>query len=87
MNTQSNKEQALAAFTAQTAEITTLLERLKRHAENHFDRMPQDVNWADVGSATECCHRLREIADFIAPQAQPSLSAATSTHVARNDKG
>jgi hypothetical protein len=41
---------ALSAFVTCKAEIGTILARLTALSEEHFNRVPDDISWADVGT-------------------------------------
>jgi hypothetical protein len=50
MRKASDNSQALAAFVARKSEIAAILARLTRLSNDHFDAIPEEINWADVGT-------------------------------------
>lgn len=54
---------ALDAFIARKIEIDTMLERLIRLSDDHFNIMPDEVNWGHVGTLEHYAARLREVSD------------------------
>ena len=58
-----NNASALAAFVARKAEIDTILSRLAALSAEHFNRTPDEITWADVGTLGNYLQRLREISD------------------------
>jgi hypothetical protein len=58
-----NKEAALAAFIAKKAEIDEMLARLQTLSADHFDRDPDNLNWADVGDLELYAGLLKRITD------------------------
>ncbi|MEJ8570755.1 hypothetical protein [Microbaculum marinum] len=53
----------LDAFIARKMEIEAMLERLSALCDDHFDVLPDDVNWGHVGTLDHYAARLREISD------------------------
>jgi len=58
-----SNDSALAAFLTQKAKIDTALARLAELSESHFDTMPDNVNWADVGSLAGIADLLQQATD------------------------
>jgi hypothetical protein len=54
---------ALAAFIASKTEIDTILARIAALSAEHFNRAPDDVTWADVGTLGGYLKGLREVSD------------------------
>jgi hypothetical protein len=63
MRKSSDNNEALAAFIARKTEIETILGRLTALSAEHFNRAPDDISWADVGSLGGYLESLREISD------------------------
>ncbi len=61
----NKKSTAIDVFIARKAEIDTMLKRLQALSENHFDTVPDEVNWGDVGSLGYVAEQLKEITDFV----------------------
>jgi hypothetical protein len=59
----TDNSQALAAFIACKAEIDTILTRLTTLSAEHFNRTPDDISWADVGTLGGYLLGLREISN------------------------
>jgi polysaccharide deacetylase 2 family uncharacterized protein YibQ len=53
-------EKALAAFMAEIAKQERYLLDLQEMVENHLGKLPDEVNWATVGSAERLTALLRE---------------------------
>jgi hypothetical protein len=62
INTRDNSR-ALAAFVARKSEIDTILTRLAALSAHHFERAPDDITWADVGTVASYLEGLRSVAD------------------------
>ena len=60
----AHRRDARQAFMQHHAEITRLLAALTANAEDHFGKSPDEINWADAGSAEEMVVRLRELMMF-----------------------
>jgi hypothetical protein len=58
-----SKEQALAAFVSENAEIDTMLTRLKAHSDDHFGYAPDEVIWSHVGTLEHYAELLKRITD------------------------
>ncbi len=58
-----NKEAALAAFIGKKAEIDTMLARLARLSDDHFNAGPDEVNWGHVGTLEHYASLLKRITD------------------------
>jgi hypothetical protein len=58
-----NNSEALSPFIVRKAEIDTILARLAALSAEHFNRAPDTVTWADVGTLGSHLERLREISD------------------------
>jgi hypothetical protein len=63
MRKSPDNREALAAFVARKAEVDTLLARLAALSADHFNRAPDDVTWADVGTLSGYLKGLREVSD------------------------
>jgi hypothetical protein len=50
MRKAQDSSQALAAFVARKSEIDAILTRLAALSAEHFDRAPDDISWADIGT-------------------------------------
>lgn len=58
-----NQEVALAAFIEKKAEIDTMLVRLQRLSDDHFDAHPDEINWGHVGTLEHYASLLKRITD------------------------
>jgi hypothetical protein len=58
-----SKEQALAAFVSNKAEIDTMLTRLKALSDDHFGYAPDEITWGDVGTLEHYAELLKRITD------------------------
>ena len=58
------RQDALAAFVAQKAEIDEMLARLQALSDDHFCAQPDEIDWGDVGTLEHYRARLREITDM-----------------------
>ena len=58
-----NQEAALAAFIEKKAEIDTMLARLQRLSEDHFNAHPDEINWGHVGTLEHYASLLKRITD------------------------
>ena len=58
-----NQEVALAAFIEKKAEIDTMLARLQRLSDDHFDALPDEINWGHVGTLEHYASLLKRITD------------------------
>ena len=56
-------DSALAVFLAAKAEIDAMLARLQALSADHFDVLPDEVNWGHVGNLTHYASLLRQISD------------------------
>ncbi len=54
---------ALDAYIARKTEIDTMLARLTALSEDHFDVVPDEVNWGHVGTLTYYAGLLKRITD------------------------
>jgi hypothetical protein len=63
MHEHLDNSEALAAFIARKAEIDTVLNRLAALSANHFDRAPEEIFWADVGTLGSYLKGLPEVTD------------------------
>ena len=63
MKTRNSSREALAAFLAHKAEIDRTLERLTALSAEHFNVLPDEVNWGHVGTLEYRAKRLKDIAD------------------------
>ena len=54
---------ALNAFLAAKHEIDGMLARLKTLSDDHFDTVPDAINWGDVGTLNHYASLLRQITD------------------------
>lgn len=60
---QRNQEVALAAFIEKKAEIDTMLARLQRLSDDHFNAHPDEINWGRVGTLEHYASLLKRITD------------------------
>jgi hypothetical protein len=58
-----DNSEALAAFIARKSEIDAILVRLTALSADYFNRTPDDVSWADVGTLSGYLKGLREVSD------------------------
>ena len=58
-----NNDAALNAFLAKKAEIDNALERLQALSNDHFDTLPDDINWGHVGTLASYADALKQITD------------------------
>jgi hypothetical protein len=58
-----SKEQALAAFIAQEAEIDAMLARLQALSNDHFGYSPDEITWGEVGTLGYYAELLKRITD------------------------
>ena len=58
-----DNSEALAAFIAHKAEIDTILARLVALSADHFNRAPDDISWADVGTVGSYLEGLRKVSN------------------------
>jgi len=54
---------ALKAFTETKLEIDAMLARLQALSDEHFEAIPDEINWGDVGSLQHYAGLLRRITD------------------------
>ena len=54
---------ALDAFIARKAEIDTMLARLKTLSDDHFNVVPDDIDWGHVGTLAHYAELLKRITD------------------------
>ena len=59
----NDKQNALDAFIARTADIDAMLDRLKALSGEHFGYSPDDVNWGHVGTLAHYAELLKRITD------------------------
>jgi hypothetical protein len=59
----TNAPKAIDAFIAAKLEIDDMLTRLKALSDDHFNTIPDEINWADVGTLDHYRAKLREICD------------------------
>jgi hypothetical protein len=59
-----SKEQALAAFVSNKAEIDAMLIRLQALSADHFGYAPDEVTWAHVGTLEHYAELLKRITDM-----------------------
>ena len=59
----TDNSQALDAFIAANVEIDAMLERLRALSDNHFDALPDEINWGHVGTLNNYAGLLRQITD------------------------
>jgi hypothetical protein len=58
-----DNSEALAAFIAHKSEIDTILARLAALSADHFNRAPDDITWANVGTVGSYLKGLREVSN------------------------
>jgi hypothetical protein len=63
MRKSPDNSEALATFIARKTEFDTILARLAALSTDHFNRAPDDVTWADVGTLGGYLKGLREVSD------------------------
>ena len=63
MSKASGNAAVLAAFISYKAELDLILARLAALSADHFNRAPDDISWADVGTLGGYLQRLRKIND------------------------
>ena len=63
MRESPDNSEALAAFIAHKAEIDAILARLAALSADHFDRAPDDITWANVGTVGSYLDGLRRVSD------------------------
>jgi hypothetical protein len=63
MRESPDNSEAFAAFIARKNEIGTILARLSALSVEHFNRAPDDISWADVGTLGGYLEGLRELSD------------------------
>jgi hypothetical protein len=63
MSKAPNNSTALAAFISSKTEIDTILTRLAALSAAHFNCMPDEVTWADVGTLGSYLQRLQDVSD------------------------
>ena len=54
---------ALNAFLTAKVEIDAMLARLTALSDDHFDTLPDEINWGDVGTLNHCASLLSQITD------------------------
>ena len=59
----TDNSKALDAFIAAKVEIDAMLERLRALSDNHFDALPDEINWGHVGTLNNYAGLLRQITD------------------------
>ncbi len=65
MASRKDNHAALAAFTANKAELDAMLARLSAFSDEHFGLAPEEVNWGDVGSLSDWAQKIREVSDRV----------------------
>ncbi len=63
MQSRNDNSETLTAFLAHKAEIDRILERLTTLSAEHFNVLPDEVNWGHVGTLEYRASRLKDIAD------------------------
>lgn len=61
----TNREQALDAFCHHLGSASELLTLIRRHMDDHMEVDPEEVTWADAGSAAHVVEELKDIARFL----------------------
>ena len=56
-------DKALNDFLTAKVEIDAMLERLRALSDNHFDALPDEINWGHVGTLNNYAGLLRQITD------------------------
>ena len=54
---------ALDAYIARKAEIDTMLDRLKTLSDDHFNVVPDEIDWGHVGTLAHYAELLKRITD------------------------
>jgi hypothetical protein len=63
MRKSPDNSEAFAAFIAHKSEIDTILARLAALSADHFNRAPDDITWANVGTVGSYLKGLREVSN------------------------
>jgi hypothetical protein len=58
-----SKEQALAAFVSNKAEIDAMLTRLQALSDDHFGYGPDEIDWSHVGTLGYYAELLKRVTD------------------------
>ena len=58
-----NQDAALQKFLAKKGEIDTMLARLQALSDDHFNAVPDEVNWGHVGTLERYAELLSQITD------------------------
>ena len=58
-------DRAVAAFIGHIAKANDYIDTIQQALDDHFDTLPEQVDWADVGSACHVADLLRDIVVFI----------------------
>lgn len=67
---QNQRAQALQTFMATVGEIQLVLAAIGEAADDHFDVMPDEVTWANVGDVQRTLAGLKEILAVIRGEAK-----------------
>ena len=59
----TNNTKALDAFMTTKFQIDAMLYRLKALSDDHFNTLPDAINWGDVGTLNHYASLLRQIID------------------------
>ena len=62
---QRNRGAAVRAFLCKKAEIDVLLDRLTAISADHFNAIPDEINWGNVGDLGRYVILLRQITDNV----------------------
>jgi hypothetical protein len=58
-------ENALDKFVTTIGECQKIVSDLQKAVDNHLDKDPDKINWADVGDAQRPLSDLREIREYV----------------------
>lgn len=61
----TNKEKALDTFCHHLASARELMTMIRRHLDDHMEVGPDEVTWADAGSAAHVVEELKDVARFL----------------------
>ena len=61
--TRRDNSEALAAFMARKAEIDAMLKRLQALSDEHFNYIPDEINWGHAGTLEHYANLLKSITD------------------------
>ena len=53
------------SFMAKMGGITVVMDRLRRHVDDHLGVPPEDITWTDAAVAAEVYNKLKEVLEFL----------------------